>query len=109
MPIIKILNKEHQISCGPGEEEKLLNLAETLDKRLINNAKIFRGTSENMLFLLTALTMEDLLNDLNHKIEDLQKKINSEIKLDNSELDQIIKTLANRIDSMSKLIIKDLK
>jgi cell division protein ZapA len=104
MPAIKILNREYQIACGPGEEEKLISLATKLDKRLIENAKIFRGANENMLFILTALTMEDSLQDLKHQVEVLQKKVSQEIKLDNKDLDQIIDALVDRVDSMCKLI-----
>lgn len=70
MPTIKILNRDYQISCGPGEEKKLFELAERLDTRLRNNAKIFRNANENMLLVLTALTLEDAVVDSRNSSQD---------------------------------------
>lgn len=83
MPIIKILNRDYQIACGPGQEAKLYDLADKLDKRIHENAKQFKGANEITLIVLTALMMENSLQDItpsesinNDKIyEDLTKKI----------------------------------
>ena len=69
MPKIKILNREHEVSCGPGEEPKLFELVEKLNSRLHENAKLFRGVSENLLIILTAISMEDQNQDLQSKLD----------------------------------------
>jgi len=75
MPTIKILNREYQVSCGPGEEQKLFDLAATLDKRLRESEKIFKGANESLLMVLTALILEDQNQDLHNKLEDSINKI----------------------------------
>ncbi len=69
MPTIKILSREYQVNCGPGEEQKLFDLAEKLNSRLNENEKLFRGASENLLIILTALVMEDQNQDLQSKLD----------------------------------------
>ena len=95
MPTIKILNREYQIACGEGEEKKLIELASKLDKRLQDNARIFRGANEAMLMVLTALTLEDSLQDFKQQ----NKPTNS---ADSSALDKDINSITNRIDSLAK-------
>ena len=77
MPIIKILNREYQIACGPGEEAKLLDLASKLNARLQESTKTFRGANELMLLVLTALTLEDSEQDSSLQIDALTERVNS--------------------------------
>ena len=93
MPIVKILNRDYQIACGDGEEKKLIELAKKLDKRLQDNARIFRGANESMLIILTALTLEDYVQDLEQG-----KSSNS---ADDKELDEV----TNRIDKLSNYVM----
>ena len=88
MPIIKILNREYQVSCGPGEEQKLFELAAKLNFRLNENEKLFRGASESLLIILTALIMEDQNQDLQAKLDD---KLNDAA----SSIENICKLLEN--------------
>ncbi len=94
MPIIKILNRDYQIACGEGEEKKLLELASKLDKRLQDNARIFKGANEAMLMVLTALTLEDSLQDF------LQQ--NPSTKSVDLSIDKDIDLIADRIDILAK-------
>ena len=93
MPIVKILNRDYQIACGDGEEKKLIELAKKLDKRLQDNARIFRGANESMLIIMTALMLEDYVQDLEQG-----KSGNS---ADDKELDEI----TNRIDKLSNYVM----
>ncbi len=88
MPIIKILNRDYQISCGPGEEKKLFELAEKLDARLKHNSKIFRNANENMLLVLTALTLEDAVMDSRNASQD----------------DSLLHDIADRIEKICKAL-----
>ncbi len=83
-----------------------MSLAAKLNRRLTDNAKIFKNANENMLFLLTALTLEDSLQDLSNQVQVLQKKVGQEIKLDDKDLDQVIESLADRLDALSKLMLR---
>jgi cell division protein ZapA len=93
MPIVKILNRDYQIACGDGEEKKLIELAKKLDKRLQDNARIFRGANESMLIVMTALMLEDYVQDLE------QGKPSD--SADDKELDEI----TNRIDKLSNYVM----
>ena len=105
MPIIRILNREYQIACGPGEEQKLLDLASKLDKRLQENSKLFRGANEMMLIMLTALTLEDSVQDLTQQNSSLQNKLAQEFKGGDEASDYLVDILSERIDSLSKKLL----
>lgn len=94
MPSIKILNREYQIACGPGEEEKLLDLASKLNKRLSDNSRVFKGANDMMLMLLTAITLEDKIQDLEQ-----QNKFSNPIDI---SANQDIISASDRIDMLAK-------
>jgi cell division protein ZapA len=98
MPIVKIFNRDYQIACGEGEEKKLIELAAKLDKRIKENARIFKGANESMLIILTALTLEDYVHDLEQQSKSNQYNIPS-VSHD-KELDEIY----NKIDNFYKKI-----
>jgi cell division protein ZapA len=81
MPTIKILNRDYQINCGPGEEKKLYELAAKLSNRLQDNEKVFRGASEGLLIILTSLILEDQNHDLQHKLDEATTAIEKLCKL----------------------------
>lgn len=77
MPVIKIHHKDYEINCAPGEEKHLLELADKLNKRLKENSAKFGSVNEGLLMVLTALLLEDQLEEQekNHQ-EALQLVIN---------------------------------
>ncbi|MEK6733712.1 MAG: cell division protein ZapA [Pseudomonadota bacterium] len=97
MPIVKIHNREYQIACGSGEEAKLQELAANLDKRLNENAKFFKNANENMLLILTALTLEDLVQDLSNP-EKNKAIANRESSLNDKILDEYILKIQSLIE-----------
>lgn len=96
MPIVKILNRDYSIACGEGEEKKLIELADKLDKRLKENFRLFRGASENLLIMLTAITMEDYINDLENRIKSLPENTEE----NNKEVELALESLNNRIQNL---------
>lgn len=98
MPTIKILNRDYQIACGPGQEAKLIELASKLDQRLNDNAKLFKGANEATLIVLTALMLEDSLHDL----QSAKHPQGSDSQIPDGMLDE----LSDRIDSIAKKISK---
>jgi cell division protein ZapA len=95
MPVIKILNRDYKIACGEGQEQKLLDLAAKLDKRLHDNSRSFKGANEITLIILTALMLEDSIQEFEKTpiVGNLQN---------NDESNQIIDALSERIDLLSK-------
>ncbi len=77
MPVIKIHHKEYEINCAPGEEKRLQELANMLNKRLKENSTKFGSVNEGLLMVLTALLLEDQLEEQekSHQ-EELQSIIN---------------------------------
>lgn len=96
MPIVKILNRDYSIACGEGEEKKLIELADKLDKRLKENFRLFRGANENLLIMLTAITMEDYINDLENRIKSLPENAEE----NNKEIESALESLNNRIQNL---------
>lgn len=101
MPQIKILNRDYNVACGAGEEQKLLDLAAKLDKRLHENARLFRGANDMMVLLLTALTLEDMAQDLSQQNNVLQQKLSQGIKGDDDS-EYLLNSLAERIETFTK-------
>lgn len=97
MPIVKILNRDYSIACGEGEEKKLIELADKLDKRLKENFRLFKGASETLLIMLTAITMEDYINDLETRIKALPQQIDQN---NSKELEVSLDSLNNRIQNL---------
>ena len=102
MPIIKILNRDYQIACGPGEEQKLLDLAAKLDNRVQGNARSFRGANDMMLMILTALTLENSIQDLAEQNSILQKKLAEGASCSDEDSNYLIDILSDRIESLTK-------
>ena len=97
MPIVNILNRDYQIACGDGEEKKLLELSAKLDKRLKENARLFKGANESLLIILTALTLEDYTQDLESQL--------SQVSTGNSKaLDKALDELTAKVEQLIKLV-----
>ncbi len=98
MPIVKILNRDYSIACGEGEEKKLIELADKLDKRLKENFRLFRGASESLLIMLTAISMEDYISDLEAKIKSLPQQTVDQSN--DKELEEALDSLNSRIQNL---------
>lgn len=97
MPTIKILNRDYEVACGPGEEKRLEQLASSLNAKLSQNAKSFRGANDATLLLLTALMLED-------QNQELQQSVNLLTSQVNTSLDQILEDAAEKINKLAKLL-----
>ncbi len=64
---LKILNSIHQVACNDGEETRLHDVASRLDHRLMETLQGTK-TTEIKLLVLTALMMEDELEDLQEQV-----------------------------------------
>lgn len=81
MPIIKILNRDYQIACGEGQESKLYELASRLDKKIHDNAKIFKGANEVTLIILTSLMLEDAVHNLENNSPSKKEEDSESLKI----------------------------
>lgn len=66
MPKIKFIvgNRPYEISCNEGDEDRITNLAKSLDNRVEEVRKGFGNASEAMVLAVTALLMEDEIRTL---------------------------------------------
>ncbi len=69
--IIKITlnNRQHTISCSPGDENKIANLADQLDKRLQMIAGKFKSQSDITSMVVCMLYMQQELSDVKDTID----------------------------------------
>jgi cell division protein ZapA len=102
MPTVRILNRDYQIACGDGEEKKLLALASRLNKRLEENARLFKGASENLIIILTALTLEDFTQDLDQQNLALEKQLAQALNSATQAIDEQLGEAADRIENIIK-------
>jgi len=63
---LDIGGRKFQLACGDGEESRLAGLAEALNNR-INELKLDQEGSSQLLLAMTALMMQDELNELGKK------------------------------------------
>jgi len=69
MPVVNlnIGGRKVQLSCGENEEEHLLGLAKALDSRMQNLGANYKDSNDKILLVMTALMMQDELNELAKK------------------------------------------
>jgi cell division protein ZapA len=81
MPVIDVIIRDnvHKIACNDGEEKELNALAASLNKRVSKLASSFAKANDMQLLLLTALTLEDELNEF--------KKLHQQLPLNLPEPD----------------------
>jgi cell division protein ZapA len=60
---IQIGRRNYQLSCDDGQEPHLKRLAQTISQRIEELARVAPGSSDPMLLVLAAITLQDELND----------------------------------------------
>jgi cell division protein ZapA len=66
---IAIYGRDYQVACDDGEEEHLRMLAHDLDDRVRQLGYRMGSGPENLMLVLTSLTMVDEINDLRRELE----------------------------------------
>lgn len=70
---IRVNGRDYQLACDDGEEERLRVLADEVDDRVRDLARKMGGHAhENLLLLLTSVTMADELQDLREELAALR-------------------------------------
>ena len=93
---VKIINRDYQLACNDGAEQKLLDLVGKLDDRIQDNARKFKGANEAMLMLLTSIMLEDKLQDFQRQNQALQDRLDNMANEISSQIDK----LANKIEML---------
>jgi len=63
---LNVGGRQFQLACGDGDEPHLLKLAESLNAR-IKELSIDHEGSDKLLLVMTALMMQDEINEMNKK------------------------------------------
>jgi cell division protein ZapA len=66
---VRINNRQYEIACAEGEEERLLALAADLDDCVLDLRRQIAGAPEIKLLVLGALTMADKVREAASRIE----------------------------------------
>ena len=96
MPILNIAigKSKYAINCDDGEEDKIIALAEKLNKRVNKMSLVARAADEKTILMLCALTIEEELESANNSDGIFAKKDfennfdNNEAKILNQNLDE---------------------
>ncbi|MDX2113434.1 MAG: cell division protein ZapA [Alphaproteobacteria bacterium] len=110
MPIvaIRVAGRDYQVACGDGEEDRLRQLADEVDERIISLTYGMKQTpSEPMALLLAALMLSDELSEKQKEIDFLraQPPALSESQ-DAARLAQVEQALAATMHDMATRIEK---
>ncbi len=95
---LKIGARSFQLACEEGQESHLKKLAAEVDTKIESLSRQMRTGNESLLFLMTALMLQDELNELNKKLDDSNKKA-----LDSKEED--MSTAINTISDYLETIV----
>jgi cell division protein ZapA (FtsZ GTPase activity inhibitor) len=102
MAIIKLFNRNYEISST--EEQKLLELSNRLNQRVKENLELYQGANEMLIMLLTALTLEDLVQDLEKQNSTLQQQIKYNLQSEEHGLEQDLETQLQKLERLKQLI-----
>jgi cell division protein ZapA len=99
---VRIQGRTHTLSCDDGQEPRLRQIAQYLDKRLQDAAKAAGGANDARVLVLTTLLICDELADARGEIAALRKRIDAVEAQASSALERVagrIEDLAGRLES----------
>ncbi len=71
---ITLYNREYTVNCGPGEEQRLGEIAALVEAKMQEVAGRVGNTTEARLLMLTCLTLADQLFELQRETSDARAK-----------------------------------
>lgn len=103
---LKLLNNIHQIVCEDGKEDHVQEIANRLNKKLNNLAEQLPKATENKIFLMALLILEDELSELKKKVSELST---AKIVQNNSDhtLSETIAKIADYIEDLANQYEKE--
>jgi cell division protein ZapA len=60
---VQLGRRNYQLACDDGQEAHLTRLAQSINARMNELGSVAEGTSDTMLLVLAAITMQDELNE----------------------------------------------
>jgi len=99
---VRIQGRTHTLSCDDGQEHRLRQIAQYLDRRLQEAAKETGGANDARVLVLTSLLICDELADARGEIEALRKRIDAVEQQAAAALERVagrIEDLAGRLET----------
>lgn len=100
---LKVGSRLYQVACENGQEPNLLRLASELDNKVSNLSRQMRTGNDSLLLLMTALMMQDELNETQKKISN-DNEIEAKIKKISEDKDKEVADLLNTISGFVESI-----
>jgi len=99
---VRIQGRTHTLSCDEGQEHRLRQVAQYLDRRLQDAAKAAGGANDARVLVVTSLLICDELADARGEIEGLRKRIDEVEAQASTALERVagrIEDLAGRLET----------
>lgn len=99
---VRIQGRTHTLQCDDGQEHRLRQVAQYLDRRLTDAAKATGGANDARVLVLTSLMICDELADARDEIDGLRKRIDAVEAQAASALERVagrIEDLAGRLEA----------
>lgn len=103
---VKVGSRFFDVACENGQERHLTKLASEIDRKVSSLSKQLRTNNEPLLLLMTALMMQDELNEIGGAANDDNLKAQLE-KLSSdkdAEMSDVLKNIAGFIESVTDKI-----
>jgi cell division protein ZapA (FtsZ GTPase activity inhibitor) len=107
MAIVEIMVRKtkYKIECEASEKERLLRLADSLNKRVTNIAGSMGNTDEKTILIISSLILEAELEDKN-SVEIIDKKLETSVITQNASEEDIHNALSDNIKNITQHIDK---
>ncbi len=73
--VITLFGRDYPLACADGQQERLQDIAQMVDRRMRQVAGKAGNTTEQHIFLLTCLTLGDELLDAQAKVNAVSQKV----------------------------------
>ncbi len=106
MPMVefKIGDQKFELVCDEGQQGRIRMLARTLDARVQELSKSFRGAPDNLILAIAGLTMEDEIRSLK-EVKPQITEDERDIQLHNL-INEVIIPISERIDELAEMLEK---
>lgn len=101
---ISINNKNFQLSCLDGQEEALINLAATLNEKILEIKKHSPAASPELLLIMVALSLQDKVQTMSAKLMNVTE--NSPNIQEEEKFAQTLSTIAGYLENLAKKMTK---
>jgi cell division protein ZapA len=101
---LKVGSRLYQVACENGQEPQLLKLASEIDTRIEGLARQMRTGNDSLLLLMTALMMQDELNDAQKKTSndnEVQARIKKITDDKEAEITDLLNTISGFVESIA--------